>query len=130
MKRHIWTLVLLVSLMVLTPGCTSGPSLEGTWTATSARPQTLVADAAITMTFAKGQVSGNAGCNHFGGSYSASGGLLKAPQLGTTLMFCEGPRGEQEVWFLALLSSSPTVSVDGDTLILTGTTATITFRRG
>jgi hypothetical protein len=31
---------------------------------------------------------------------------------------------------MALLSSSPTVSVDGDTLILTGTASTVTFRRG
>ncbi len=130
MKRRIWTLVLLLSLVVLMPACSSGPSLEGAWTATSARPQTLVADTPITMAFAKGQVSGNAGCNQFGGSYSVSGGLLKAPQLGTTLMFCGRPRGEQEGWFLAFLSSSPTVSVDGDTLVLSGTTSTVTFRRG
>lgn len=130
MKHWLWVLVTLIGLLTFTPGCTSGPSLDGTWTATSARPQTLVADAAITITFANGQVSGNAGCNHFGGAYSVSGGILKAPQLGTTLMFCGGPRGEQEVWFLAVLSSSPTVSVEGDTLILTGTASTVTFRRG
>jgi heat shock protein HslJ len=100
------------------------------WIATSAKPQTLVADAPITITFAKGQVSGNAGCNHFGGAYSVSGGLLKAPQIGSTLMYCDGPRGEQEAWFLALLSSSPTVSVDGDTLVMTGATSTAIFRRG
>jgi heat shock protein HslJ len=45
-------------------------------------------------------------------------------------MYCDGPRGEQEVWFLALLSSSPTVSIDGNTLVMTGPTSTVTFHRG
>lgn len=130
MTRRVWILVMLVSLLVLTPGCSTGPALDGTWTSTSARPQTLVADAPITITFAKGQVSGNAGCNHVGGAYSMSGGLLKVSQITSTLMYCDGPRGEQETWFLALLSSSPTVSVGGDTLVMTGPTSTVTFHRG
>lgn len=130
MKHRLWLVIALLGVMALTPGCSNGPSLEGTWTATSARPQTLVADAAVTLTFAEGRVSGTAGCNRFMCAYSVSGGLLKAPQLASTLMFCGGPRGEQETWVMALLSSSPTVSVDGGTLVLTGATATLTFRRG
>ena len=129
MRCHIWSVLVFVSLFAMTPGCTSSPSLDGTWTATSARPQTLVPDVAVTLTFADGRVSGTAGCNRFMGAYSVSGGLLKAPQLASTMMFCAGPRGEQETWVMALLSSAPTVSVDGDTMVLTGATSTVTFRR-
>jgi heat shock protein HslJ len=129
-KHRLWLLVTLIGLLTFTPGCTSGPSVDGKWTATSARPQTLVADAAVVLTFANGRLSGTAGCNSFGGAFSVAAGTLKVPQLATTLMYCEGPRGEQETWVMALLSSSPTVSVNGDTLILTGTASTVTFRRG
>ena len=130
MKHRLWMVVTLIGLLTFTPGCTNGPSLDGRWTATAASPQTLVADAAVVLTFANGRVSGTAGCNSFGGAFSVASGTLRVPQLATTMMYCDGPRGQQEVWVMALLSSSPTVSANGDTLILTSAASTVTFRRG
>ncbi len=128
-KSRVWLVISLIGLLTLTPGCSSGPVLDGKWTATSAAPQTLVADAAIVLTFANGRVSGNAGCNTFNGPVSVEARTLKAPRLASTMMFCEGPRGQQETWVMALLSASPAVSVDGDTMVLTSAATTLTLRR-
>lgn len=122
-------LVAMLLLLSVTAGCTGGASLNGTWKATSASPQVLVAGVDVTLTFADGRVMGKAGCNSFGGDYSLSGGRLKVPQLGTTLMYCDGAIGEQEAWITRLLGASPTISVDGDTMVLSDDKDSLTLRR-
>lgn len=122
-------LVAMLLLLSVTAGCTGGATLNGTWKATAASPQVLVPGVDVTLTFADGRVMGKAGCNTFGGAYSVSGGRLSVPQVGTTLMYCDGAIGEQETWIMQLLGASPTISVDGDTMVLSDGTNSITLRR-
>lgn len=121
--------VLGAILLLVTQGCSTGPSLEGTWTAVSASPQTLVNGADVTLTFTSGRMSGTTGCNSFSGGYDVSGGRLKAPQLARTLMWCDGARGEQETWVMQLLSSSPTVTIDANRLTVAGAGSVVSFVR-
>ena len=47
------------------------------------------------MKFAKGRVTGNAGCNQFFASYEAHGAALKVEKIGATMMACAPPEIEQ-----------------------------------
>ena len=75
----------------------------------------------ISITFGEdGQVSGNAGCNAFTGSYQIDGNRMTFGQLVTTRKMCSKPEGvmETEQAFLKNLSHVTTFSVMGDTLTL------------
>ena len=99
-------------------GCAGGSAaLEGrTFTATEVRGHDLVEGSAITLAFEDGQVSANAGCNTIFGEAQWDGGTLEAEQLASTLMACDDALMAQDEWLTALLTSSPTLSVDGTTL--------------
>lgn len=110
-------------------GCAGGSAdLEGrTFTATEVRGHDLVEGSAITLAFEDGQVSANAGCNTIFGAAQWDGGTLEAEQLASTLMACDDALMAQDEWLTALLTSSPTLSVDGTTLTIgdaTGLTLT------
>lgn len=110
-------------------GCAGGSAdLEGrTFTATGVRGHDLVEGSAITLAFEDGQVSANAGCNTIFGEAQWDGGTLEAEQLASTLMACDDALMAQDEWLTALLTSSPTLSVDGTTLTIgdaTGLTLT------
>lgn len=59
-------------------------------------------------------------CNNMSGSFSVSNGQLSAPQVISTLMFCEGLPGEVESAFAADLSDGMAVGADEESLVLTG----------
>lgn len=64
-------------------------------------------------------VNASVGCNGMRGAWRLEGGRLRLDgPLVSTRMFCEG-RMEQEAAVSELLSGSPEVVVDGDTLTLT-----------
>jgi len=81
----------------------------------------LIAETTITAKFAAdGNVTGNAGCNHFGGQYSLDGADLTVSSLFSTLMYCETPGVmEQEATFMGHLANASSYRVEGDRLILT-----------
>ena len=64
------------------------------------------------------QVSGNAGCNDFFGSFSSGDGQIAIGPLGATMRACPEPAGvmEQEAAFLAALESAATYRVEGNLL--------------
>ena len=110
-------------------GCAGGSADLGgrTFTATEVRGHDLVEGSAITLAFEDGQVSANAGCNTIFGEAQWDGGTLEAEQLASTLMACDDALMAQDEWLTALLTSSPTLSVDGTTLTIgdaTGLTLT------
>ncbi len=81
----------------------------------------VIAGTTVTAVFsADGNVSGSAGCNHYGGGYTLDGSNLSVSTLFTTLMYCEEPEGvmEQESRYLGLLGNVSTWRVEGDRLIL------------
>jgi heat shock protein HslJ len=70
-----------------------------------------------------GDVSAYAGCNSLFGSYVITGGILVVSQMGMTEMFCGQEKSDQDEWFSAFLTSSPTLSLSGDTLTLRSVSA-------
>jgi heat shock protein HslJ len=100
-------------------------SLEGTtWQLTGLHTGTafasLLADTAITATFAEGTVNGSAGCNSYFGSYSADGSHLAIGTVGSTEMFCGEPAGimDQEQAYLGALASASSAQIEGNVLTL------------
>ncbi len=64
-------------------------------------------------------MSGNVGCNGFGGEYDVDGDTITFGPIMSTMMFCEGPVGEQEKWALAVFQESATFVIDGDQITIT-----------
>lgn len=96
-------------------------TLDGDWTVSgfnNGRDAVvgLEGDAPITLSFEKGSVSGNAGCNTFRGAYTVDGQSVRLGPLASTRMACPAPLMKQEREFLAALESAVTWSVEGDTL--------------
>jgi heat shock protein HslJ len=76
-------------------------------------------DTDITIKFADGQVSGNAGCNSYGGSYQTDGSNLTLSGLASTLMACAEPdRDQRESEFLSALNTVTQFRTDMNQLIL------------
>jgi heat shock protein HslJ len=67
----------------------------------------------------EGRMGGNVGCNGFGGDYTMDGETITFGPIMSTMMFCEGPIGEQEMGTLAVFQGSATFVLDGDTLTIT-----------
>ena len=118
-----------------TPGAGSAPastgstpaSLDGTtYTSTAVTGHELVAGSQITMAFADGSVSVNAGCNTIRGSYAVEGDtLVVAEDMASTMMACENDLTEQDTWLTAWLASGPTLATTADGISLSGDGVTI-----
>jgi heat shock protein HslJ len=150
-----WTAVLLVSAAALLGACgsddpssepaggTTGGSDGGTtggsdggnppdvdgreFVSTEVEGHQLVEGSTIRLTFQDGNVSANAGCNTMSGGYTFEGDVLRVELLATTEMACPDPLMDQDAFVSGLLTSGPTVTVDGDTLTLTSGEETITM---
>lgn len=70
---------------------------------------------ATTLSFTEDRISGNAGCNSFGGGYTIADGVLSASQMISTRMACPGAAMAQEHTVLAILDEPMTIAheVDG-----------------
>ena len=99
-------------LAFLEPGRTADP------TAPMPLPREPLPGSRITITFADGQVSGTAGCNQYGGSYSLNGAALAIGDLFQTEMACMDPVGvmEQEQHYLDSLRAAIAAHVYGSQL--------------
>jgi heat shock protein HslJ len=100
---------------------TSTTALDGTeWQLLTLNGKGLLEGAAITATFAQGQVAGSSGCNSYFGSYTLRGSTLQFQGLGMTEMACFDPEGvmEQEQTFLRTLGEVASYHLADDQLIL------------
>ena len=80
---------------------------------------TLADGTAVTLSFEDDGISASAGCNTMSGGANWDDGTLEiAGELATTMMACPEGLQEQEDWLGALLTSSPAIALDGDTLIV------------
>lgn len=109
-------------------GASNGPaSLDGrTFLSTAIDGASLVPDSQVRLSFADGNLSANAGCNHLGGTYAIDGNRIRTAQTSTTEMGCEEPLMRQDQWLAAFLTDV-TFSLDGDTLILTNGNVRLTL---
>lgn len=99
--------------------------LEGTvWTVESIISADVIsstpAEATATLTFdGEGSLGVEPGCNTGGGDYELDGDTITLGPIATTLMACEGAKGELENAVLDVLNKGElTVSIEGDTLTL------------
>jgi heat shock protein HslJ len=67
----------------------------------------------------EGRMNGNVGCNGFGGDYTVDGGTIRFGPIMSTMMFCEGPVGAQEMETIAVFQESAQFVIDGDTMMIT-----------
>ncbi len=126
MRTYLLALVVL-SLAITACSARSGEepaSLTGIWKLTSYGPAdartAAVPDASAAITFNQdGSVTGNSGCNGFGGKYSVEGDKVTFSEVVSTLMACDNPRMEQEKAVLQVLSGTATYKTEGNTLALT-----------
>jgi putative lipoprotein len=75
------------------------------------------------------RVSGNTGCNGFGGSYTTQGNTLTVANLVSTLRACEPDISQLEARFVRLLSTAQRFEADATTLRIVSAEGTLVFRR-
>lgn len=105
--------------------------LEGRWQLTTFASgevaSSLLAGTSITAELAGGKLSGQAGCNSYFGSYTASGASITISALGSTKMACSAEIMAQEQSFLAALAAATGYSIAGDQLTLTHPAGQLVF---
>ena len=114
----ICTILILGALMVAC-SCPGAATLGDTaWELESLYGDPVLPGTAITLEFSDGQVSGTAGCNHYGAGYRAGADSLSVSDVFATEMWCEDPEGvmDQEQAYLTALSGAASYRVDGDRL--------------
>jgi heat shock protein HslJ len=126
-KLSLYFLMLFLLAGIMLSACSGGTpaSLTGTWKLVSygapANPTPAVADVDTSVIFGEdGTISGNVGCNNFGGDYKVDGDKITFGSISSTLMMCADPAiGDQESAVLNTLTETVTFVIDGDILTLT-----------
>jgi len=122
MKKLVIGLIAIFTLAACASG--SSASITGQWKLVSygsaANQTSAVADVDTNIEFTSdGKLNGNVGCNGFGGGYKVEGKNLTFGPVMSTMMFCEGPVGEQEMGTVAVFQESAAFALDGDKLTIT-----------
>jgi heat shock protein HslJ len=76
----------------------------------------ILPDTEVTALFEANRISGNAGCNNYGGQYVVEGNGLNIIQVFSTLMLCPGSISSQESIYLTNLQSAGSYNVSGNIL--------------
>jgi heat shock protein HslJ len=112
-------------------GAVSQADLEGhTWVLTNLNGIDPIENHEPTLEFEPGQVSGNTGCNHYGGKYRVEGISIRFDDLFNNEMACLEPEKimEQEQIYMELLRAVDRFEVMNDSLtLLTATGQTLIF---
>ena len=110
-------------------GVASSPEAGRTFLSTAVSGHTLLEGTRIVFAFdTQGTFTADAGCNTMGGGYAISDGRFRTVgPLGATAVGCPAESLAQDDWLSALLASKPTVTIAGDTLVITGDIATVTL---
>jgi heat shock protein HslJ len=98
------------------------PAIEGNWEVQAIEGHTVRGPRAATISFSGNRISGNSGCNSFGGSFRFERGFLITGPLMSTKMACMGPAMAQEQAIMRLLGQRLSVSTNRDgKLVLSAT---------
>jgi heat shock protein HslJ len=120
MKKVSIFILLAVYLAACTPAARRGVELDGTrWRVQLLEDQEILADTFLTLKFEEGKISGSAGCNRFGASYTIrSGGNLSIEMPYRQLQLCNEPVGvmQQEDRFIEIFRRVAKFRVAGDQL--------------
>lgn len=107
------------------------PAIEGSWQVEAIDGIPVRDGRPATIRFDDNRISGNTGCNGFGGSFRFERGLLTAGPLIATKMACLGPVMLQEQAILRLLGQPLSVSSNhaGKLVLSAGGTRTLVIAR-
>ena len=122
MKKFVIGLMVLFVLAACAGGAPA--SIHGQWALVSYGPAdsqiSAAPDVETSIEFTSdGKLNGNVGCNGFGGDFTVDGDKITFGSIVSTMMFCEGPVGEQEAATLVVFQESASFVLDGDTLTVT-----------
>lgn len=99
-----------------------------TFLSTSVEGFTLVEGTQIEITFDGANIGARGGCNQLAGTWTVDGDVLVVPPMAQTQMACEpASLMDQDTWLSSVLTSRPTLALDGDTLTITAEGATVTL---
>lgn len=126
-KQSLYFLTMFLLAGIMLSACSDGTSasLTGTWKLVSygdpANPTPAAPEVDTYVIFGEdGTISGNAGCNNFGGDYKVHGDKITFGFISSTLMMCADPAiADQESAVLNTFTETVTFVMDGDTLTLT-----------
>jgi heat shock protein HslJ len=116
--------LILIVLFMLTACSSAKPDISGDWKLVSygdaSNPTPAIPNVDTSIQFESGQMSGNVGCNGFGGAYQLSGDQITFSGVMSTMMYCE-ETSAQEQGTLGVFSDGVKLSIqrNGDTLIIT-----------
>ncbi len=122
--KKIFVLLSMMAIALAACAPAASPSIVGEWTLESygdaTNPTPAAPDVETSIIFGDdGQVNGNVGCNGFGGDYKTGDGTITFGALFSTLMFCEGPAGEQEQVLFGVFVETATYELNGNALTIT-----------
>ncbi|UCH58378.1 MAG: META domain-containing protein, partial [Anaerolineales bacterium] len=103
-----------------------------TWVLTTYMDQQPISEHQPSLKFEIEQISGNTGCNQYGGSYQINGDEISFDGIYSTEMACLAPEGlmEQEMTYLELLSSATRFTLADDVLtIFAGTNPVLIYEK-
>jgi heat shock protein HslJ len=118
--KFIFVLLIILGIGTASDGLTS--NLEGvnwhldSYLSREGKTMYALPDTQITALFESGRVSGNAGCNNYGGQYVVDGDNLTVSDVASTLMFCGENVSDQGSNYLANLQSAKFYNVSGNLL--------------
>ena len=123
------TFLLAIALFILTACSSASPDIVGDWKLESygnaANPTPAIPNVDTSIKFdPNGQMSGNVGCNSFGGSYETSGDKITFDSIMSTMMYCDETSAQEQA-VLSALSDNVKLQIK-----LNGNTATITSPDG
>ncbi len=130
-------MIILSACSPVQPAAPSAPSLDGTkWALAGFGPPDgltpPVANTHPTLDFADGQVSGSAGCNGFGASFTLDGNTIQFSTEGfmTTLMYCDPAEiMDQETRLLDWLQKAETFEMLGEQLVIHTSEGDLVFNK-
>ena len=125
MKIRILRLSLLFTMIVMSSlsACQKADQdnlTDTAWRLTDLNGTEPIPGTRLTIEFEAGQISGKAGCNQYGGSYSIKGEKIEFDSVYNTEMACQTPEGvmEQEQIYLSTLRNAVRVFQRDENLIL------------
>lgn len=121
--------VFLGCLPLLACACADEPSDSGLSNRTflaqevteNGSPRALVDGTTLRLNFYESpRVTASAGCNTLDGRYQLVDGTFVLSNAAMTAIGCDTPRHEQDDWYFGFLASSPSIEIEGDSLVLAG----------
>jgi heat shock protein HslJ len=91
-------------------------------------PRALVDGTQLRLQFFEDpRVSASAGCNTLSGRYAIDGGVFVLSDASETAIGCDSVLSQQDDWYFGVLTSSPTIEVGDDTIVIEGSGVRIEY---